>query len=479
MKKKSLVIVFISTSCVLVAQNIGIGTITPVGRLHIKGNSDTTQLLIDAHVSQSNSKPLIKLRNSNGAELLRIHADDTSNVFIGRNAGSVNAIDLAYNGYANTFIGSNAAASNTRGNFNTAIGYFTLLSNTIGNQNTANGAYALYANTLGNYNTAIGSNALHSNTTSNENTAVGANALYLQSFKNNGNSWNGNNVAIGYGALANNSPQSVSTGMNNTGVGHSALFSNGTGHHNTATGQDALSNNTTGSYNTAIGQNALFYNSGGNDNISIGYNSGNAPASPNIFNTVSIGNSGWYNGFQNQVFIGNAGTGWIGGWKPWSVYSDGRLKKNIVEDVNGLSFIKKLRPVTYEFLPEQELIVLTGNSVPNDFKKQTLAVKPTRQTGFIAQEVIAAAQESGYTFSGISKVRSGEEMYSISYESFVVPLVKAMQEQQVMIEALKKPHSTEQTANNTLLEKQQATIMQLLFQIKMLEKRVAALEAKK
>jgi hypothetical protein len=56
-----------------------------------------------------------------------------------------------------------------------------------------------------------------------------------------------------------------------------------------------------------------------------------------------------------------------------------------------------------------------------------------RRTGFIAQEVEKAADASGYDFSGIVKPKTAGEHYSLSYESFVAPLVKAMQEQQKII----------------------------------------------
>jgi len=57
-----------------------------------------------------------------------------------------------------------------------------------------------------------------------------------------------------------------------------------------------------------------------------------------------------------------------------------------------------------------------------------------RRTGFIAQEVEKAAMATSYDFSDIVKPKSEKEHYGLSYESFVVPLVKAMQEQQQMID---------------------------------------------
>jgi hypothetical protein len=44
-----------------------------------------------------------------------------------------------------------------------------------------------------------------------------------------------------------------------------------------------------------------------------------------------------------------------------------------------------------------------------------------------------AAKSVGYTFSGVRAANHDTGLYSMSYADFVVPLVKAMQEQQQMI----------------------------------------------
>ena len=46
-------------TCQLRAQNVGIGITTPLGKLHIKGSVDASQLIIDANATQSNIQPLI------------------------------------------------------------------------------------------------------------------------------------------------------------------------------------------------------------------------------------------------------------------------------------------------------------------------------------------------------------------------------------------------------------------------------------
>ncbi|MFN5325091.1 MAG: hypothetical protein ACK5C5_09250, partial [Bacteroidota bacterium] len=62
------------------------------------------------------------------------------------------------------------------------------------------------------------------------------------------------------------------------------------------------------------------------------------------------------------------------------------------------------------------------------------AQEKIRYSGFIAQEVEAAAKEIGYDFSGVDKPQKEGNLYGIRYAEFVVPMVKAIQEQQIIIE---------------------------------------------
>jgi hypothetical protein len=213
----------------------------------------------------------------------------------------------------------------------------------------------------------------------------------------------------------------------NTAVGSGALHFGGSG--NTAVGYSALQNNH-GADNVAIGYDALLNNTTGSGNIAIGVEAG-VDVPGNFNNTISIGNNGWLNGFSNQVFIGNPSTSWIGGYKPWSVYSDARIKNNITEEVRGLDFISRLRPVTY-YIDIHKARELTGNSETPDFPGKYDAEK-VKLSGFLAQEVEQAAKESNYEFDAIKKPHDSHDLYTLSYELFVVPLVKAVQEQQATI----------------------------------------------
>ena len=231
-------------------------------------------------------------------------------------------------------------------------------------------------------------------------------------------------------------------------------MSNTTAFYNTAIGTSALNATTTGAYNTAIGGNALANNVGGYQNIAIGYGCGTDPNAPNVYNTISIGNDSYLNGFQNQAFLGNLSTLWNGGNKMWSTYSDARMKTNITEDVKGLAFITRLRPVTY-YRNINAAIEITGNKKTLDFPGK-YDVEKIKETGFLAQEVEQAARESNYDFSGITIPRNSKELYTLSYEAFVVPLVKAVQEQQIIIEQQKDKIAQQQLQYETLLKRVEA-----------------------
>jgi hypothetical protein len=72
-------------------------------------------------------------------------------------------------------------------------------------------------------------------------------------------------------------------------------------------------------------------------------------------------------------------------------------------------------------------------------------------TGFVAQEVEKAAKETGFDFSGVDKPKTENGLYALRYAEFVVPLVKAVQEQQQLIKDLQaKVDLLQQQANATI-----------------------------
>lgn len=377
-----------------------------------------------------------QFNSSFGYKTLANNISGTNNTAMGSNALRFNK-----SGINNTATGTGALFSNNSGSYNVANGFGALNSNTSGMLNVAIGDVSLYYNTVGYNNIAVGFGALYNNIDGNNNTATGAEALssnnsgtFNTGYGNGSLSANYNgifNTSTGYRSLKNNID-----GSRNTATGALSLFSNTTGLNNTSTGTDALYNNLVGNDNTAVGMRALLYNINGSKNIAIGYNAGTALGSPNATNTISIGNEGYLNGANNQAFFGGLSTVWNGGNMPWSTFSDARIKNTITENVKGLDFILNLRPVTYH--RNIKLISqITGNKETADFTGK-YDVEKIEESGFLAQDVAEAAKKCGYNFSGVTIPTKPTELYTLSYEQFVVPLVKAMQEQQEIIKQLQE-----------------------------------------
>lgn len=429
------------------------------------GTSDAQPLVFKVNGVEAGRVGLVGSGNTSlGASALAANTTGTSNTAMGSGALQFNS-----SGEHNTAVGTGALYLNTNSN-NTALGSSALAGNTTGAENTAVGKDALFGNTNGEENTAVGVSSLENNMDGTKNTAVGAQALrYNTAIRNTaagayalqnnltgqhntavgalamaGNSTGSNNTSVGDGSLYYNSSGSNNTacgrsalvnnnGDYNVGVGDAALLDNLSGQHNVAVGVEAMSDNNTGSFNTTIGNYALSTLTNGIDNISIGWGTGTTGS---FSNTINIGNYGYLNAFGNQAFIGNLSTIWNGGNVTWSTYSDERVKTDVRDDVHGLDFILRLRPVTYHRDIDRQA-ELTGNKPTRDFPEK-YDIERIKFSGFLAQQVETAAREAGYDFSGVTAPKNSESVYTLSYEQFVVPLVKAVQEQQALIEALQQ-----------------------------------------
>lgn len=387
---------------------------------------------------------------------------------------------LLYNtsGMYNATLGHHSLYSNTTGMYNTSVGHSTLRSNTDGDNNIAVGYAAMYNNTLGNNNTSLGYRAMYSNTFGSSNTATGYEALY-SNFAGYENTANGfwalyynttgfQNTASGVSSMRWNN-----TGAQNAAYGNAALVGNTSGYANTASGYASLFSNSTGSYNTGIGYSALASTASSQYNTSLGYRAGagynfgwnntflgaNCSANAaNLFNCIAIGQAGT-NTASSQARIGNSATNSIGGYANWTNISDGRYKKEVKQNVKGLDFIMKLQPVTYHLNVSglsKKLDEGRGGPV-DEFTQKAIAEKEQIVfSGFVAQDVEKAAKEANYDFSGVDKPKNENDLYGLRYAEFVVPLVKAVQEQQEVINELKKQNALLQT-RITVLEKNAGT----------------------
>jgi hypothetical protein len=258
------------------------------------------------------------------------------------------------------------------------------------------------------------------------------------------------NVAIGEGA-----GKALTTGYSNVIIGGDAGDAMNTGYENVCVGVGSGSSIAGGERNVAIGRNALNDQSSAGGSVAIGWdalsgaNNSYATAVGHQAGSSGYGSNSTYIGYQaygssnqNEIIIstGNpvgAGADTISIGKngnrlyanfssnnTWTQSSDERMKKNIADDTLGLSFINRLRTVTYNFKKASEY--------PEDFIYYDETNKNSKDDtithhGLIAQEVKAAMDaESNTTFKGYDLANDG--VHSISEGNFVYPLIKAVQE---------------------------------------------------
>ncbi|GAB2769748.1 hypothetical protein GCM10027275_10310 [Rhabdobacter roseus] len=222
--------------------NVGIGTATPLQRLHVNG---------DINVSTGSA-----YRINNSVFLLR---KGVRNTLLGFNVAPI------VSGTDNFFLGDSTGYANTVGSLNIFIGNNTGRSNISGIGNVFLGTFA-GRNSNANNNLFIGY-------------SVGAD-----------NTSGGNNTFIGAGSGRRNL-----AGAQNTYIGHQSGFENNIGERNTFIGANAGYYNT-GSLNTAIGYNVNIIQ-GISNSTAIGSN-----ATVTSSNSIVLGATG---GNQIKVGIGN------------------------------------------------------------------------------------------------------------------------------------------------------------------------------
>jgi len=344
--------------------------------------------------------------------------DSSALAFIGYNAG-VNTT-----GTGNTALGYVALQTNTSGTYNTAVGWNAGQAAT-GSENTFVGVQAGSAST-GSYNVAIGKQALQLTTSGNSNVGVGLQALASLTTKTH-------NVAIGYQALYNTNEDA------NTAVGSFSLKTNTTGYYNKAMGYESLTALTTGIGNVAVGFQTGSVLTTGSYNIYVGYGTGNATKTSGvdciyIGRTISPSSSG-VNGEMvintngNNVTGKGDGTGFIhtGGNlfqgnnnSTWATTSDQRLKKNIVDNTQGLEKISQIQVRNFEYRLPEEVTELDS--------KNAIDISGV-QLGVIAQELQAVLPDC------VKEESSG--VLTVDSDNLTWYLINAVKELKAELDALK------------------------------------------
>jgi hypothetical protein len=135
-------------------------------------------------------------------------------------------------------------------------------------------------------------------------------------------------------------------------------------------------------------------------------------ADPTCIGITCLGYNSQPNGTEAyQVVLGSADTQHVYYHGTISNFSDARLKKNIESLTLGLDFIKDLRPTTYTWIKTN-----------------------ADETGFIAQEVLAAEQKHNAKVSIV--VTSNPESYALKEGKIIASLVKAVQELSAKVDEL-------------------------------------------
>lgn len=214
----------------------------------------------------------------------------------------------------------------------------------------------------------------------------------------------------------------------NTAIGVRTMFNQFmSGGSNTAVGANALGGVTSGSFNVAIGRNSMLANLTGRDNVAVGMG---ALSSGSGINNIGIGRDTQVNTVNgsNQIRMGNTAVTLAAVQVAWTITSDRKWKSNIKESNLGLDFIKQLKPVVY-----------TRKDVELEGEKYVLKEKtsdPTTEYGFIAQEMEETLSKFDAKNNGI--ISKGDDGYGVRYNDLIAPMVKAMQEQQAIIDAQAK-----------------------------------------
>ena len=428
-----------------------------------------------------------------GGSALRKLTDGPSNVAIG-----VNSLEALTTGDRNIAVGMSSSTGYDTENDNLAIGHSALAGSVAGGEyNVAIGNYSLDALTSGDNNVAIGYNAGTALTTSNDNVLIGYNAaenattlaenvVIGHEAMGTGVATSGYNVAIGKEAALQATSMSESTIIgyqageqcttashvifigytagddhdtenHNIGIGASALGGSiAGGEYNVAVGNYGLDAVTSGDINTGVGNKAGSGVTTGTGNVLFGHQAGDYSTAVTTGNyNICLGSytrtsaTGSANqivigadiagGEDSQITIGKASNiiqNEFDTDNAWTQSSDVRKKKNIKDAVLGLDFVNDLRPVTYEWKP--------NNEFPKDFAEYSEENHMTLDVtmhGMVAQEVKAALDKTGVDrFGGWQEDSDGCQR--LSKEMFVFPLIKAVQELSAQVTTLQQEINT-------------------------------------
>ena len=322
------------------------------------------------------------------------------NVAVGVYAGSSLSSGTTTDAYSNTFIGSYSGNSITSGYRNTCIGDSAGRSVlTTGYNNTLMGYDSLTGAADTNYAVAIGDLcrvATSSVAIGHTATAIGTNSV---SIGNVVTSSSANTVAIG-DSLSAAVSSSVLIG---TTASVSVSYGISIGFTAASAGGVAIGHTVSAGTGIAIGTSVTATGNG----INIGSTTSTAA------------------GVLRLGILATHTTAWVSA-AAWTYGSDLRLKSDVRDSELGLDFITKLRPVSYRMKRLDE-----SGAYVRDASRRDL--------GFIAQEIKGIEGIDAFRIVMDPKVNDPEtnDYMGLNYNDLMAPIVKAIQEQQAIIEDLK------------------------------------------
>jgi hypothetical protein len=383
-----------------------------------------------------------------GSSALSLNVAGTQTTAIGNLALNANTANN------NTAVGFKAMTTNTTGNTNTSVGSESLQTNLSGNENSAFGYRALYLATSTVKNNAVGRLALGNIITGSQNVGIGVNAgLVTPSGNQNttsdfsvyiGNDTkpsldnNQNEIVIGYNAegLGSNSvvlgnTNILTTRLRGTVQGGSFVKDGGTA------AQFLMANGSTSTMPSLqdvilvnnFSENAILIDIASAGNLGPAVSGiagedtgvyGQSDTSAGIAGYSGSNYGGYFSSVSSYSLVAAQSAAKPGGGS-WSVFSDSRIKENIIPYTKGLADILLINTVTYDYNG------LAGTT------------KGAKYTGVIAQEMKEIFPETVSTYKAKLNEEDEEktELYDFNSSDLTFALINAVKELKAEIELLK------------------------------------------
>jgi hypothetical protein len=351
------------------------------------------------------------------------------------------ALVAGANSYQNVAVGHNSGSGVRNGTDNVLLGSSSGLGMLSGSRNTFLGANTLYAASAAvntDDNTMVGYNCGTGLTSGSGNTFIGCSVAPPAAACSNtliiGAGSSGakkimvvsSNTAMGLDACFPN----LTSGVDNTMIGHQAGGPLNSGSNNTGIGAYSLFSVTTGSNNSGMNGGGFSISSGSN-NLMLGRDAG--------YTTSPSGNITTQN---NVICLGdnNIATAYIK--VAWTVTSDKRDKTDVQDFGYGLSFVNALRPVKFRWDDRTKYWEEVEERDGEEIKRKHIKHKQDGSkadekftVGFLSQDVIAAEKKHGATDGNLLIADdSNPDLLRITESKMLPALVKAVQELSLLVQ---------------------------------------------